>query len=104
MAKIHSYLNTWLPSLKTARKNKLQSLFHYLTSRPVTYVTTGADTGFSEGGGGGGDSHKGGVQAPLGCSHRHFIGIGIEVYSPPPGILSAPLLTIPGYGAGGVGV
>ena len=28
--------------------------------------------------------------AGLGCPPWHFIGIGIEVYSPPPGILSAP--------------
>ena len=27
---------------------------------------------------------------PLGCPPWHFIGVGIEVYSPPPGILSAP--------------
>ena len=31
------------------------------------------------------------------------VTIGIEVY-PPPGILSAPLLTIPGYGADGMAV
>ena len=28
-----------------------------------------------------------------------MVTIGIEVYPSPPGILSAPLLTIPGYGA-----
>ena len=36
-----------------------------------------------------------------GSGGGHFIGIGIEVYSPP-GILQPPLLTIPGYGAAGV--
>ena len=29
------------------------------------------------------------IEPPLGCPPWHFIGIGIEVYSPP-GILSAP--------------
>ena len=44
----------------------------------------------SHGGGArGGSAPPGKNWAPLGCPPWHFIGIGIEVYSPP-GILSAP--------------
>ena len=43
----------------------------------------------SHGGGEGGLSPPGKNWAPLGCPPWHFIGVGIEVYSPP-GILSAP--------------
>ena len=50
------------------------------------------------GGGRGGLSPPGKNWAPLGCAVPFAVTIGIEVY-PPPGILSAPLLTIPGYGA-----
>ena len=50
-------------------------------------------------GGGGGLSPAGKMWAPLGFAVPFAVTIGIEVYPPPPGILSAPLLTIPGYGA-----
>ena len=58
----------------------------------------------SHGGGArGGSAPPGKFEPPLGCAVPFAVTIGIEVY-PPPGILSAPLLTIPGYGAGGVPV
>ena len=61
----------------------------------------------SHGGGEGGWAPPGKIWAPpLGCPPWHFIGVGIEVYSPPlefcqPPLefCQPPLLTIPGYGA-----
>ena len=69
----------WLLSLWQQKGKWAQAGRPIPTCRPV-----------ATGGRGGAQPPLEKFEPPLGCPPWHFIGIGIEVYSPPPGILSAP--------------
>ena len=60
-----------------------------MSSRPTEVLPRPVATG-GEGGGGSAPLEKFEPPPPLGCSVPFAVTIGIEVYPPPPGILSAP--------------
>ena len=85
------YSHTW------AVREQRNTEYLYIYTSPVAMHTGPA---VATGGRGGGSAPLEKFEPPLGCAVPFAETIGIEVYPPPPGILSAPpLLTIPGYGA-----
>ena len=75
--KIH-IMYTWGQSFLSIVLSSLWKIRHGMC-RPV-----------ATGGRGGAEPPLEKFETPLGCPPWHFIGVGIEVYSPPPGILSVP--------------
>ena len=84
----HFWTGMWAP----------RCLFHTWPNSGCTGLLRLTDRPVATGGGGGSAQ----IRAPPRRPAPFAVTIGIEVYPPPPGILSAPLplLTIPGYGAG----